>query len=295
MAPPIPLPHVASTLALSFTAGRAEPAPEPGVTEPPTVQRAEGSPRPPTLPDVPGATAEPEPSAEPESTTPSEDGEAVPPDPSSESLGATPPPVEEPSPVLSTPFEPSAPTVAPFDDERPLSSSPTGPTKPTLFRETDKKYFFNLFVGGSRNFRGYYNYTGGMDFKSEVAIGGGTPGMRIGGAAVIQVSSGFPLNTFTIAPRLQLNRQIVPDYAFYFTTTLSLGYRASMYSSYGIFQGLGNVYQHSGVGAVGWGVSAIVADRLLLSFRPLNLEVAVPAPNLVDFNWDVFGGLGVIW
>jgi hypothetical protein len=45
---------------------------------------------------------------------------------------------------------------------------------------------------------------------------------------------------------------------------------------------------------VSWGVTAIVAERLLLSFRPLVLELLVPSPSLVQVNWTAMGGMGVL-
>lgn len=287
MAPPIPLPCVAGTLALSFTSGRVAPEPE---AETPPIQQPEGIPEPPALPDVPGETDVTAP--RPDSTPPSD----TTPPPSDETVGTTAPPVSEPA-VEPDPVP--APVITdPIDTEEP---APAPKPPKSLVATTDKRFFFNLFVGGHRRFRGAYAYFPGMDFKTELAIGGHgkrpneESGRWVGGAAVLQVSTGFPFNSFTLAPRLQIDRQILPDYAFYFTTTLTFGYRATTYAGYGIFQGLGEVYTHSAMGAVGWGVSAIVAERMVLSFRPLNVELAVPAPALVDFNWDVLGGLGVVW
>jgi hypothetical protein len=274
MAPPLPLAHVAGSLALGFTTGRAappsEPQPEP---EPSSV------PAPPSLPPLPGETTT---ASEPTTAPAVPDG------------GVTTEPAT-PEPELLGP-------VAPFEDpgleeadEDDADEDTRAEVAAHLLRPNTKKLMFSLFVGGSRALRGGYTPFGTSDFKAELAIGGHDRRFRVGGFAVLQVTSGFPFNTLTLAPRLSINRQLVPDYAFYFTTNVLLGYRATSYGAYGFITGLFGAY-HSGVLGVSCGVSAIVAERLLLSFRPLELELVAPATGpLVQINWSAMGGLGVLW
>jgi hypothetical protein len=301
MAPPLPLANVASTLALSFTTGRAAPA-----SEPPPVQQPTSVPTPPRLPPVPGET---EADATAPAPGPSETTTKTATGPSTTEADTTPAtgPSETEGATPVAPFEPG-PDDAPYGPaelEDPLAEDERRPVPPPrLMRPNQRKFMFGLFVGGSKALRGYSFY-GGSEFKAEASIGGHDQRFRKGGFAVVQVNKGFPFTSFTLAPRLSLNRQIIPDYAFYFTTNLSLGYRLSTYSYgdyYGGYDGYGYDYDsggrylmHSAVLGVSWGASAIIAERLLLSFRPLDLELVVPAPSIVQINWSVMGGLGVLW
>lgn len=208
--------------------------------------------------------------------------------PASTSTSPAPEPVPPPRPQ-------SQPTVTWFG---PTEPAPAAPPKPSLLRPSEKRFFFSLNVGGSKTLLGGYSLPyggGGMDFKLEGAIGGhGKTRKSLAGAAVIQVRTGTPFSSFTLAPRLQWDKQIVPDHAIYLTTTLTVGYRLSTYSTYGLVGLLEGAY-HGGMAAVGWGVTAIVADRLLLTFRPVNPEIEFNGLTGFGINWDVFGGLGVVW
>jgi len=276
MAPPLPLAHVAGSLALGFTTGRGAPA-----SEPPPELEPTSVPAPPSLPPLPGeATTAPEPTTEP----------AVP-----ETGVTTEPATHEPTamPEPLAPIEPLEQT----DEDEPDDDQPSSQAEVAahLLRPNTKKLMFSLFVGGSRALRGGYNILNTSDFKAELAIGGHDSRFRVGGFAVLQITSGFPFNTLTLAPRLSLNRRLVPGYAFYFNTNVLLGYRATSYAAYGLVTGLFGAY-HSGVLGVSCGVSAIVAERLLLSFRPLELELVAPATGpVVQLNWSAMGGLGVLW
>lgn len=285
MAPPLPLSTVAGTLALSFTTGRA--APTAPVQEPVSV------PSPPTLPPLPGETeptpTEPEPATDPvtaEPTTPEPD-------------------VPEPEPTVAPP--PIQPRE--IDRERPDDRgwADEDPEEERLLRSNRRPLMFTLFAGGARVLRGGYSLLN--DFKIEGALGGFGPRFRTGGFVVVQMTKGLPFTTFTLAPRLSFNRQIVPNHAFYFTTNITVGYRASTYrdtstpvygDGYGYSGGGGGssrITYHSAVMGVSWGASAIIAERLLLSFRPADLELVAPAASedAIQLNWSVMAGLGVVW
>jgi hypothetical protein len=270
--PLLPLTHMAGSLALSFTGVAQAPATAtPAAAVAPAVAPA-------VVPTPPAAAP---PTLPPEST-PAADPVAP--------------------PVAATTTAP--PMIPRTNSELRRELAEAGATstrteRPSLLRPTDKRFFFTMFVGGAKSFLGGYGnpYGGGMDFKIEGAVGGhGLKNRSLAGAAVIQVTSGFPFSSFTLAPRLQWDKLILPDYAIYMTTTLTAGYRVSTYSGYGILLGLTEGALHGGVIAVGWGASTIVAERLLLSFRPVNVELSGPGAGFpVQINYDVIGGLGVVW
>ena len=46
----------------------------------------------------------------------------------------------------------------------------------------------------------------------------------------------------------------------------------------------------------GWGITAIMAERISLSFRPVNVELAGPGlGSPVELNYSLMGGLGTVW
>ncbi|MBA3547310.1 MAG: hypothetical protein H0T76_12560 [Nannocystis sp.] len=273
MAPPPlpPLSCVAGSLALSFT-GATQPVADPMTRAAVTPEVAE----PPQLPDPPPAAA-----------TTTATTTATP--------ATTPATTSTIAPVIVDAEQ--APGVSPIVVAWKPPVVPAQVARPYLLRPTEKRFFFQLFVGGSKTLLGGYTLPyggGGMDFKLEGVIGGhGKKRKSLAGAAVVQVRTGVPFSSFTLAPRLQWDKQIVPDHAIYLTTTLTMGYRMSTYGAYGI-QGLAYGY-HGGMAAFGWGVSAIVAERLLLTFRPVNPELEFVGATGFSINWDVFGGLGVVW
>lgn len=217
------------------------------------------------------------------------------PEPPPAATPATPPAITPPPTQPEPPAAPPPPTVTWFG--APEQPEPAAAPKPAL-RASEKRFFFTLFVGGARTlFGGYTNpYASGMDFKLEGAIGGhGKRRKSLGGAAVVQLRTTGPMSSFTLAPRLQWDKQIVPDHAIYFTTTATFGYRLTVGEGSGGYYGSSWALYSGGVAAVGWGVSAIVADRLLLTFRPVNPELELNSFNGFSINWDVFGGLGVVW
>jgi hypothetical protein len=266
MAPPLlpPLSSVAGSLALSFTgaAQSAAPAPPPATT---------AAPAEPVVPAPPPATPPP-------ATAPADPLTSAPP--------MTPPPSQEATAAeVRESLEPKD-----GDGEKTVTRKP-------ILRPTDKRFFFTLLVGGTKALLGGYNYFPGADFKLEAAIGGhGRVRKQLGGAAVLQLKTGAPFSSFTVAPRVQWDKQIVPEYAIYLNTTLMAGYRLTTYGAYGPLLGLVGGAYHGGVVGVGWGASMIVAERLLLSFRPVNFELQAPGPGFaVNINWDAMGGLGVVW
>lgn len=281
----LPLSCVAGSLALSFTgAAHAAPVATPTATPAPATQTPTASP---VVPPAPAAAATP----------------AGPPALPPESAPAAEPVAAPPTTTTAPPMGPSAQDIQNEVDDSGVKAPPKATTtgRPGLLRPTERRYFFTMFVGGSKAFLGGYSFPyggGGMDFKIEGALGGHSENRpSLAGAAVIQVTNGFPFSSFTIAPRIQWDKQLLPDYAIYMTTTLTAGYRMSTYGGYGLILGaLEGGARHGGMIAVGWGASTIVAERLLLSFRPVNVELTGPGSLLpVQINYDVLGGIGVVW
>lgn len=293
MAPPPlpPLSSVAGSLALTFTSATQPPAPSGAVTP------ARTAPASAPATTSPAATPARTPAAATPPASPASSAAPGPASPAAAAVVPAPPataPVAAATPAVATAPAAPAPTVPPPVVARKYEAPVK--VRPPLLRPTEKRFFFTLFVGGAKTLRGGYGgYGNGMDFKIEGAIGGHSKKRpTLGGAAVIQVTAGFPFSSFTLAPRLQWDKQIVPEYAIYFTTTAMLGYRVMTYSGYGLIYGLIGGY-HGAVAGVGWGVSAILAERLLLTFRPVNPEVQYSPGLPAMINWDVLGGIGVIW
>lgn len=309
MAPPVPtLPEIAGTLALSFT-GVDGPAVQRPVTSPPTTSSPTTTapasappaadpdvPTPPTLPDLPGespAPADPNVPAEP---TPPE------PSPTVDPIDTTAPPQPEPTSDIVEDYPPPASTAAePGPYDMPPSPSNERTDSGGVLPPSDKRFFFELFAGGTKALRGNYpSYYGGssMDFKLEGAVGGHFKGRpELGGSAFFQASFGT-INTLTIGPRFQWDKPLLDSHAIFSHTNLMLAYRAAAldYYSYGFFGDFVAGTYHAGMFGVGWGLRAIVADRMLLTFRPVNVSIAGPAPlGVIQIDWDVFGGIGVVW
>ena len=201
-------------------------------------------------------------------------------------VGAVQPPVGEPWPepspdpgtVVPAPPPAESPPVEPLRGEPPsveppptpaVASAPrepaaTPPDRPALLRPTGRNHFFTLLVGGSRFLRGGNPEIANLDFKVEAAFGAhGKVRKNLGGALVAQLRSSYPFNGFTIGPRLQWDVPIVPEYAIYFNANITLGYRV-LFTQKGDGTGT-NPYEatvlHAGVGALGFGVSTIVAEQ----------------------------------
>lgn len=223
----------------------------------------------------------------------------APPDPG---VVAAPPPAEPGDSAASSPQPPDEsppgdpPTPAPSAPREPAAAPPP-PAGPALLRPTDRNHFFTLLVGGSRFLRGGSPETSNVDFKIDAAFGAhGKRRKTVGGALVAQLRSSYPFNGFTIGPRLQWDVPIVPTHAIFFHANITAGYRVLFTRKGDAIDdpGFERTVRHAGVGALGFGVSTIVGERLLLIFRPANLELE-GSPFGLTINWDVLGGLGVVW
>ena len=68
-----------------------------------------------------------------------------------------------------------------------------------------------------------------MDFKLEAAIGGhGSRRRDLAGAFALEIRNQLGFTSLTFAPRLQWDKQIVPEHAIFFTTIAQIGYRMTL-------------------------------------------------------------------
>ncbi|MCA9690559.1 MAG: hypothetical protein KC636_13180 [Myxococcales bacterium] len=153
-------------------------------------------------------------------------------------------------------------------------------------RITDRRLFFRLFAGRSQGLFPYLNDA----MKIEASIGGhGKRRRSLAGAFVLQVDAITQLPAMmTFAARLQWDKPLSDRYAIDSSTTFTLGPRLFFPSS----DYPSGVYP-AGMFAIGWGASMIVAERMLISLRPLDLDLTFPYPFYL--SWSFMAGLGVVW
>lgn len=274
----IPLTDLAGALAVSFVSG-------------PPVQRPT---TPPELPDAPPpvtSTEDPMPPSEPSPPL-------LPPDETT--------PIAEPpttAPITANPFVESRPPrrappapEATDDEAAPFVGGTAGvPAKERLLRPTDKRRFFSLTAGGatSSSIYGQYYGGGGLDFQAEMAVGShGIRRPHLGGAFVLQYRKGF-FTEITFAGRVQWDKPLSKAFAIYSASDLTLGLNVPL--------GYGGYLSPSIPNALislGWGLKAVLADRLLLIFKPVGPGLVLPSFTsqiFVSFRWELGGGIGIVW
>ena len=90
---------------------------------------------------------------------------------------------------------------------------------------------------------------------------------------------------------------VVAKFRSYVSNGFTLGGNLLTYGS-----GVG-YYSYGGIGLIGFGLDMaynlgakiVVKDRLILSFRPVNLDVTYLFPAAYRVRWSVMGGLGFSW
>ena len=293
---------------MAFTTGgssQAEAAP-PETGSSPAPQRPTGTP--PVLPEP-----APEPAAEtPPGTTPET---PVLPDPATEGAAPT-SPAPVPPPQTEAEAESSATTQAPaigssgddfggdFDtimnEERAEFEGETTPdeSRKALLRPSDKRRFFSLNLGvsaplvGALGYFSYYGALGGPPMRIETAVGSHFKRKPTMGAAfVISDTLGGFINSVHIGARLQWDKPLSKHYAIYSQSMVTMGFRVNLLN-YGILPlpyGVGGFVEGS------WGAKILVAERLSLSFRPVNVELVGDTLTFVGLNWNVMVGMGTVW
>jgi hypothetical protein len=274
----IPLTELAGALAVSFTAAA------------PPVQRPTSAP--PELPDAPPASA-------PEDPMPPEVGPPpqLPPVDDPEPPATTSPVVNDPFTETRAPRRPPPVPEATDDEVAPrFAGASAVPPKQRMLRPTDKRRFFSLTAGGataSSYYSSYYSgLGGGMDFQAEMAVGShGLNRPHLGGAFVLQYRKGF-LTEITLGGRVQWDKPLSKAFAIYSTTDLTLGLNIPI--GYG---GYLSPMLPNAIATLGWGLKAVLGERILLIFKPVGPGLMAPAYSQirVSFRWELGGGIGIVW
>lgn len=281
MAFTIPLSSVASTLAVSFTVGAApsEPPVQVPSREPEVQPQPEPESQPPALPETSAPPTLPEP------------GAVAPP--------VSPPP-EQPAPLVD-PLPPPSTGSPPLTADTELTpvhpdfEQTEEPPQPRLLRPTDKRAFFSLSAGGSTSSGGYFSYYGGgssVGFATEMMVGKyGRKRPNLGGAFVLQYRKST-VTEVSLAGRFRARKRLTKAFALYtvFDTTLGVSIPVAV---------AGYVYPSIPAAqlGVGWGLEAILAERLKIGVIPFAPNIV--APNFFGFpvalRWDFGVSMGVVW
>ncbi|MBV1861958.1 MAG: hypothetical protein KUG77_26285, partial [Nannocystaceae bacterium] len=224
---------------------------------------------PPALPDAPGAIAPP------------------------------PLPAEAPAPVMDVaPTSPDGPALLPADDlfAETEDELPAPAEHPQLLRPTDKRRFFSLSGGAATGSSGYLSYYGGgsgLGFASEMMIGAyGKRRSNLGGAFVMQYRKGT-VTELSLAGRFRARKRLTKEFALYtvFDTTVGVSIPLAL---------AGYFYPMipSAQLGIGWGLEAILAERVTLGLRPF--APSIIAPNFynvppVSLRWEFGVSMGIVW
>ena len=152
--------------------------------------------------------------------------------------------------------------------------------------------FFMMSAGGSVDFVpgggvGYLSlYNFGMTFVPELAVGRylkNKPNFGIGFAG----SMTKPIYGvgFRFGARFQWDKRLSSKFPVYASSKLTAGLEISVRSYYSPVGGFVEF---------GWGLDALVSERIILSFRPVNLSLSY-AGLLPGVRWSVLGGVGYRW
>ena len=251
----------------------------------PPVQRPVGSR--PTLPDAPPPVSDPSEDPSPPSLPPVE------PPPASDPFVVA--PAEPPAPPRSEALPPAS-AQATDDELAPIADGKEAPLRNSdrLLRPTDHRRFFSLSAGGATSSSPIASYYGGsgMDFQAELAVGSHSKRRpTLGGAFIFQYRKGFATEV-TLGGRVQWDKPLSKAFALYSATDISLGLNIPL--------GYGGYFYPSVPNAIvslGWGLKAVLANRLLLFFKPVGPGLVAPAYSqiFIKFRWEVGGGIGIVW
>ncbi len=172
--------------------------------------------------------------------------------------------------------------------------------------------FFTVSAGRAYSVRGVPAITASQfptqpTPKFEQSLGyhfnGGSDGLAAG--AVLQQEFGAAFNSFVIGGRLQIDAPLSANHGVYLTPSFTLGFRILS----DVDRGDGYSYSYSyGDGPpfflaslqFGLAGKVLLADKLLLTFRPATVHVSAPTPDElggdpdpVILSLDVMAGIGV--
>lgn len=284
MAFTIPISSVASTLAVSFTVAAAPESTPLQVPQRPAEEDlassdADGAPE----PDAFEATSSPESSGPP--ALPDAPGTIAPP----------PPPAEAPAPVMEAqPPAATGPSILPADDVFETDDEVPGPAVDRrLLRPTDKRRFFSLSAGGATN-SGYLSYYGSsLGFGTEMVLGAyGKRRPNLGGAFVMQYRKGTTTEV-SLAGRFRARKRLTKEFALYTVFDTSLGVSFPLAIAGYFYPGIPSAQL-----GIGWGLEAILAERVSLGLRPF--APSIIAPNFYSFppvslRWEFGVSMGIVW
>jgi len=274
----IPLSSIAGPLAVSFTVAAPEEIPVQVPQRPAeTVEETSSAPAeepppqpssgPPVLPDSPGAAVPPP------QTPPTE-------------------PSPEPAPTPTADPFPEPTVVAPSlpGDIAPTEEAPAEPATPRLLKPTDKRSFFSLSAGGATSPVSYYGSS--IGFSTEMVVGRyGKRRPNLGGAFVLQYRKSA-ITEVGLAGRFRARKQLTKAFSLYTVFDATLGLNVPV-----AFGGYVYPYIPSAQLGIGWGLEAILAERVTVGLRPFAPNIV--APNFFGFpvalRWDFGVSLGIVW
>lgn len=285
MAFTIPISSVASTLAVSFTVAAA---PESVPLQVPQRPAEEDT-------GAPESDGTPEPSALEATVPPESSGPPALPDPSASTVAPPPPPAEAPAPVMEA-ASPAAtgPSILPADDLFETDDEVPEPAADRrLLRPTDKRRFFSLSAGSATS-SGYLSYYGSsLGFATEMVVGAyGKRRSNLGGAFVMQYRKGSTTEV-SLAGRFRARKRLSKEFALYTVFDTSLGVSMPLGIAGYFYPGIPSAQL-----GIGWGLEAILAERVTLGLRPF--APSIIAPNFYSFppvslRWEFGVSMGIVW
>ncbi len=165
-----------------------------------------------------------------------------------------------------------------------------------LLRPTDKRRFFSLSGGAATGSSGYLSYYGGgsgLGFASELMVGAyGKRRSNLGGAFVMQYRKGS-VTELSLAGRFRARKRLSKEFALYTVFDTTMGVSVPL-----AFGGYFYPMLPSAQLGIGWGLEAILAERVTLGLRPF--APSIIAPNFYSFppvslRWEFGVSMGIVW
>ena len=179
----------------------------------------------------------------------------------------------------------------PVDEEMLAVTDGTAEDPDAALMPTPRNFFMmsaggsvDFVPGGGVGYASYYNF--GMTFLPELAVGRylkNKPNFGIGFAgSMTKPISGVG---FRFGARFQWDKRLSSKFPVYASSKLTAGLEISVPAYYSPVGGFVEF---------GWGLDALVSERIILSFRPVNLSLSY-AGFLPGVRWSVLGGVGYRW
>lgn len=179
----------------------------------------------------------------------------------------------------------------PVDEEMLAATAGAAENADAALMPTPRSFFMmsaggsvDFVPGGGVGYASYYNF--GMTFLPELAVGRylkNKPNFGIGFAG--SMTKPFYGVGFRLGARFQWDKRLSSKFPVYASSKLTAGLEISVPSYYSPVGGFVEF---------GWGLDALVSERIILSFRPVNLSLSY-AGSLPGVRWSVLGGVGYRW